>query len=221
MLTSPTSTPRSGLFHAPGRPLAPARTDAVLQVLTTELTAAAVDHGLQVIDQADPDQIVLRGENLDLARVCDFAEAALKQTVRHLPADLIGGTNVTRLDGVLQHRHPRLPYRRALRIVASRGWRLALGDELTADAQASLVRFCGHLPVLVMHLAGQPQPGHGDATGNGVSYVVPWGGEVLRAELPAAPQARAAVCCLHLPRLLDFVLGLDAAAHSVDQVAAG
>lgn len=214
MLTSPTSIPRSGLFHAPGRPLAPARTAQVRRVLVAELTAAASDHGLQVIDQSDPDQIVLRGTNLDLARVCDFAEAALKQTVRRLPADLIGGANVTRLDGVLQHRHPRLPYRRALRIVASRGWRLALGDELTDDAQASLVRFCGHLPVQVMHLAGQPQPGHGDASGNGVSYVVPWGGEVLRAELPSGAQAGSAACCLRLDRLLDFVLGLDTAAHA-------
>jgi hypothetical protein len=214
MLTSPTSIPRSGLFHAPGRPLAPARTAQVRRLLAAELTAAASDHGLQVIDQADPDQIVLRGHNLDLARVCDFAEAALKQTLRRLPADLIGGANVTRLDGVLQHRHPRLPYRRALRIVASRGWRLALGDELTDDARASLVRFCGHLPVQVMHLAGQPQPGDGAATGNGVSYVVPWGGEVLRAEVPAGAQAGTAACCLRLDRLLDFVLGLDAAAHA-------
>lgn len=214
MLTSPTSIPRSGLFQAPGRPLAPARTDAVRQVLTTELTSAAVDHGLQVIDQADADQIVLRGEGLDLARVCDFAEAALKQTVRHLPADLIGGANVTRLDGVLQHRHPRLPYRRALRIVAARGWRLALGDELTADAQASLVRFCGHLPVQVMHLAGQPQPGTGDSSASGLSYVVPWGGEAFRAVVPSAASSAAAVCCLRVDRLLDFVLGLDTTAQA-------
>lgn len=215
MMTSPTSTPRSGLFHAPGRPLAPARTDAVRRVLTTELTAAAVDHGLQIVDQTDADQIVLRGGGLDLARVCDFAEAALKQTVRHLTADLIGGANVTRLDGVLQHRHPRLPYRRALRIVAARGWRLALGDELTADAQASLVRFCGHLPVQVMHLAGQPQPGTGDADSSGVSYVMPWGGEVLRAQVPPAARPGTTMCCLRVDRLLDFVLGLDASAHAV------
>ncbi|MEZ4386105.1 MAG: hypothetical protein R3D98_00725 [Candidatus Krumholzibacteriia bacterium] len=208
-MSSPTSIPRSGLFQAPGRPLAPARTEQVRRLLADEMSAAVADQGLRVVNRGNTAVLILHGQDLGLTQICEFAEAALKRAVRRLTADLIGGANVTRLDGVLASRHPRLPYRRALRIVAGRGWRLSLGDELTPEAQASLVRFCNHLPVQVMLLAGQPQPGQGDPHRSGLSYVVPWGGEALRAEVPAGDQTGPVVCRLHLDRLLQFVLGLD------------
>jgi len=211
MLSTNPSVPRSKLFRAPGEPLASEAMDEVRRILARELGDAVADQGLRLEPSADPSLLVLRGGDLSLNRLCDFAEASLKRVVRRLTADLIGGANVTRLDGALQHRHPRLPYRRALRIVSARGWRLSLGEELTADAAASLVRFCGLLPVQVMLLPGQPQPGAEAPTRPGLSYVLPWGGEVLRGELPEPGQGGPALCRFHLDRLLQFVLGLDSA----------
>jgi len=209
MLSTTDSIPRSALFQAPGEPLPPEGLQRVREVLTAELAATVADHGLRLEPSADPDIRILRGRDLDLPWLCDFAEAALKRAVRRLSADLIGGSNVTRLDGTLANRHPRLPYRRALRIVAARGWRLALGDELTTEAQASLVRFCGLLPVQVMMLSGQPQPASSDTSKPGLSYILPFGGEALRGELPASGDGGPAVCRFHLDRLLQFVLGLN------------
>ena len=211
MSTTDPAVPRSTLFQPPGRPLAPARQDRVRQLLSAELTAAVADHGLRLEASADPALQVLRGGDLGLGGFCDFAEATLKRAVRRLSADLIGGANVTRLDGTLAHRHPRLPYRRALRIVGARGWRLALGEELTDEAQASLVRFCGLLPVQVLMLPGQPRPASIDGRRAGLSYVLPWGGEVLRGEIASvdADADGPVLCRFHLDRLLRFVLGLD------------
>lgn len=211
MLSTTPSVPHSTLFQAPGSPVEPATIAEVRQVLARELADAVADQGLRLEPSADPSLQVLRGNDLSLSWLCDFAESALKRAIRRLPADLIGGPNVTRLDGTLNHRHPRLPYRRALRIVASRGWRLSLGDELGADAEASLVRFCGLLPVQIMFLPGQPQPESSVPSRPGVSYVLPWGGEVLRGELPEPGAGGPAVCRFHLDRLVQFVLGLEAA----------
>jgi len=126
-----------------------------------------------------------------------------------MSAELVGGSCVTRLDRSLTHGHPRLPYRRALRIVGGRGWRLALGDELTAEAQASLVRFCGLLPVQIMYLPGQPAPASLAPESQGLSYVLPWGGEALRGELPLHGDLGPAVCRIRVDRLLQFILGVD------------
>jgi hypothetical protein len=202
------SIPRSGLDRAPGSAPAPQRLQAVRQALTDELEAMAIDHGLQLETGADPDERILRSADLDLNWLCDFIEAGLKRVVRRLPADLIGGTNVTRLDRVLTHGHPRLPYRRALRIVGSRGWRLPLGEDLPAAAQASLVRFCGLLPVQVMFLAGQPAPDSLPGGCQGVSYVLPFAGEALRGECAAADQPDGTVCRFRIDRLLQFVLAV-------------
>lgn len=206
--------PRSGLLQAPGHPLPPDALGQVREILTSELTATIADHGLRLETSADPGQHIMRGQDLTLAGLCDFAEAALKRAVRRLSADLIGGPNVTRLDGTLSLRHPRLPYRRALRIVGARGWRLALGDELTVESQASLVRFCGLLPVHVMFLPGQPQPTTCDTSRPGLSYILPWGGEVMRGALSAPGANQQTVCQIRLDRLVQFVLGLDGPASN-------
>jgi hypothetical protein len=201
---------RSGQFHAPGRPLPPQRLAEVRRVLGAELQALTADHGLRLESGRDPAERLVRTTGLDLHWLCGFAEAGLKRLTRSLSADLIGGANVTRLDRTLTLAHPRLPYRRAVRIVSGRGWRLALGDELPPPAAASLVRFCGHLPVQILYLPGQPQPASLAAGRQGFHYIAPWGGQVMAADLPLPAAPGPAVCRFRLDRLLLAMLGLTA-----------
>ena len=201
--------PRSVKFQAPGEAPTAEHVGRVRAVLIAALDAMVADHGFRLETGADPNEGILRRDGLTLPWLCDFMEAGLKRTVRHLDAELIGGANVTRLDQTITHSHPRLPYRRALRIVGRRGWRLPLGDDLPADAQASLVRFCGLLPVQIMFLPGQPHPS-GLASGHqGLSYILPWAGETLRGELPAPGLPGPSVCRIRIDRLLQFILGLE------------
>ena len=211
------AAPRSGKFVAPGTVPSANRLIRVRQALSDELTAMAADHGFEI--DADPasDEWIARRDGLTLPWLCDFVEAGLKRAISGMSADIIGGPCVTRLDRSLTHSHPRLPYRRALRIVGGRGWRLALGDDLHGEAQASLVRFCGLLPVQVMFLPGQPRPASLAPHRQGVSYVLPWAGEALHGELPLNGADGPAVCRLRLDRLLQFLLGLeDSTAVSAD-----
>ena len=104
--------------------------------------------------------------------------------------------------------HPRLPYRRALRIVGGRGWHLNLGDDLPPEVQASLIRFCGLLPVQVLYLPAQVQPASRAPATQGFCTLVPWGGQIMQAVLPLAGQAGEAVFSLRGDGLLQFVLGL-------------
>jgi hypothetical protein len=209
MLTASDGIPRSGKFIAPGSVPTVARIKRVRETLTDELQAMVADHGFQLERGADQDERILRRDDLSLPWLCDFVEAGLKRAARRFPADLIGGANVTRLDRTITHGHPRLPYRRALRIVASRGWRLPLGEELPAAAQGSLVRFCGLLPVQVMYLPGQPGPASLPPNRQGLSYILPWAGEALRGELPLPGTDGPAVCRFRVDRLLQFILGLE------------
>jgi hypothetical protein len=209
MHASPDALPRSGKFVAPGSIPAPDRVAAVRQILVEELAAVTAEHGLRLESGAGPDERVVSDADLNLPWLSEFVETGLKRVIRGMSAELIGGPSVTRLDRSLTMGHPRLPYRRALRIVGSRGWRLALGDDLTPEAQASLVRFCGLLPVQVMYLPDQPAPASLAAGRQGLSYVLPWGGEALRGELPLNAGAEPAVCRIRVDRLLRFILGVD------------
>lgn len=200
--------PQSGLFQAPGQPISPEKTLEVRRVLICALEDMVADHGFRLEVGADPDERILRRDDLTLPWLCDFIEAGLKRAIRHLSADLIGGANVTRLDSTVSHSHPRLPYRRALRIVSGRGWRLALGEDISEPAQASLVRFCGLLPVQVISLPGQPRTTSLAANLQGVSYFLPLAGEALRGELPLPGIEGPAVCRFRIDRLLQFILGL-------------
>ena len=205
----PPNIPRSRKFTAPGRIPAPARIQHLRQTLIAELQAVATDHDLHLETSDNDDERLLRRHDQTLPWLCDFLETGLKRTARRFSADLIGGANVTRLDRTITHGHPRLPYRKALRIVGSRGWRLTLGDELPQDAQASLVRFCGLLPVQIMYLPGKPGPGDAVGPRQGLSYVLPWAGEALRAEMSVDDETGPAVCRFRIDRLLQFILGLS------------
>jgi hypothetical protein len=206
-MMTPADIPRSVKFTAPGSVPSADRVRRVRAALVAELTAAAADHGLLLQPGADPDELLIHHEDLALPWLCDFVESSLKRVARRFPADLIGGANVTRLDRVITHGHPRLPYRRALRIAGSRGWRVTLGDDLSEDAAASLVRFCGLLPVQVMFLPGQPGPASLPQGCQGLAYVLPWAGEAVRGELPLF--GGMGTCRFRVESLLQFVLGLD------------
>jgi hypothetical protein len=209
MLTASNGLPRSGKFQAPGSVPATMRIRDVRDALTGELQAMVADHGFRLEIGADEDERILRRDDLSLPWLCDFVEAGLKRAARRFSADLIGGANVTRLDRSITHGHPRLPYRRALRIVSGRGWRLPLGEDLPAEAQGSLVRFCGLLPVQVIYPPGQPVPASMPDGRQGLSYILPWAGEALRGELPLPGTDGPAVCRFRIDRLLQFILGLD------------
>ncbi len=204
--------PRSLKFVAPGTVPSPARVARVRRALIDELEVMAADHGFRLESSPDLDERVVRRDDLSLPWLCDFVEAGLKRAIRCMSADLIGGPCVTRLDRSLTHSHPRLPYRRALRIVSKRGWRLPLGEDLPSGAQASLVRFCGLLPVQIMYLPGQPGPTSLSHRRQGLSYVLPWAGEALQGELPLDGAAGPAVCRFRLDRILQFMLGVEDAA---------
>ena len=205
--TSPTLH-RSGKFIAPGHPLPPERLALVRQALHAELRALAADHGLDLQPGQGPDEHLLQGCDASLNRLCDLAESVLKRLALCLSADLIGGANVTRLDRSIALPHPRLPYRRTVRIVSGRGWRLSLGDRLPAAAQASLVRFCGLLPVQMLYLPGQPRPACVPPDRQGMHYLLPWGGLAIEAEAPLPAATGSGLCRLHGDRLLHFLLGL-------------
>ena len=203
------SIPQSAKFTAPGRIPASERIQPIRQTLIAELHSVAADNDLRLEPGDDDDERLLRSHDLTLPWLSDFVETSLKRAARGFSADLIGGANVTRLDRTITHGHPRLPYRKALRIVGSRGWRLSLGDELPLDAQASLVRFCGLLPVQIMYLPGQPGPREVSGPRQGLSYVLPWAGEAIGCEAPLTGDAGPSVCRFRIDRMLQFILGLD------------
>ncbi len=201
------SIPRSVLFQAPGRPLAASRQRLAYERVTEHLLAAAAEYGWRAeTGVAAGGPLLLHADAMAPAYLGDGLEAILDRAAACLDADLIGGANVTRLDRSLTCAHARLPYRKALRVANSRGWSLALGEEIPAGAQGTLVRFCGLLPVQVPFLPGQPRPAAFDAAAHGLVYILPLAGEAIRAEVDSA--SSGSVCRLDLDRLLQFCLGL-------------
>lgn len=206
------SIPHSVLFQAPGRPLAASRERQARQRVTEQVCRAFTELGWRVIVAGSPAAPWhfaaapwhFAPESVSPVQLGDALEAVLKQAAACLDADLIGGANVTRLDRSITCGHARLPYRKALRVANGRGWSLALGEEIPADAQATLIRFCGLLPVQVMCLPGQPRPAEFAPAGHGLLYLVPLAGEVLRAEVGAD----GASCRVDLDRFLQYCLGL-------------
>jgi asparaginyl-tRNA synthetase len=95
--------------------------------------------------------VEIEERDLDLAGLMDLQEELIKDVARHLDADLLGGPNVTRLDRMIQREHPRLTYREALAILNRLGWSMPFGEDFHRDAEATLVRHCGNLPVHVTH----------------------------------------------------------------------
>ncbi len=203
--------PRSVLFQPPGVPPTAQQRARVQDRVVTELQAMAATHEFDLQRRGDTQLWRVERDGLSLPWLGDLLEAGLKRAAACLDADLIGGANVTRLDRTVSLGHPRLPYRKALRVANGRGWELALGEEIPREAQATLIRFCGLLPMQVLYLAGQPRPGSIAGGAQGLSYMLPLAGEALRAEIRPDGDRSLAVCCLDLDRLLQFFLGLGSA----------
>ncbi len=89
--------------------------------------------------------------DLTLDELLDLQEQLLKAIAAELGVELLGGANVTRLDRMIQQEHPRLTYREALDVLNARGWSMPFGEDFHRDAEATLSRYCGNLPVQVTH----------------------------------------------------------------------
>jgi len=206
--------PRSVLFRAPGQPVSPRRRREVHTTVVEVVCELATEHGFTVAAAADGRTLRFEREETTLAHLGDLAEAGLKRAASRLSANLIGGPNVTRLDRVIDASHPRLPYRRVVRVVNGRGWNLALGEALPPAALATLIRFCALLPVQILYLPGQPRPRALVDQEQGLAYALPYAGETLRGEIRSGGERGRALARLDVDRFLQFLLGLEA----VDQV---
>jgi len=122
-------------------------------------------------------------QDLDLDGLCDLQERLLKHVAAGLGADLLGGRAVTRLDRLLNMELPRVTYREALAIINDRGWSMPFGEDLHRDAEATLIRYCGHRPVLVTHFPAALKPfnqrldPHDHEVTLSVEMILPWAGE--------------------------------------------
>jgi aspartyl/asparaginyl-tRNA synthetase len=147
------------------------------------------------------------GTDLSLDDLTDLQEGLLKAVAFNLGADLLGGRDVTRLDRMLHVSHPRIKYRQALEILGTRGWSIPFGEELHAEAEATLTRFCGNLPFMVTHLpVDQADPSNEDVAVN-VAYILPYSGITMEGSVRPGDQPRAGFS-LGLGHLLQYLMGL-------------
>ena len=147
------------------------------------------------------------GRDLSLDDLTDLQEDLLKAVAFNLGADLLGGRDVTRLDRMLHVSHPRIKYKQALEILGSRGWSIPFGEELHAEAEATLTRFCGNLPFMVTHLpVDQADPSNEDV-GVNVAYILPYSGITMEGSVLPGDPPRAGFN-LGLGHLLQYLMGL-------------
>jgi aspartyl/asparaginyl-tRNA synthetase len=154
------------------------------------------------------------GRDLSLDDLTDLQEDLLKAVALKLGADLLGGRDVTRLDRMVQVSHPRLTYRKALEILAARGWDIPFGDALHHEAEATLTRFCGNLPFMVTHLpATRKIEGATDDPADprvtvSVEYILPYSGITMEGSVRPGEPDRAGFS-LGLGHLLQYLMGLE------------
>ncbi len=149
--------------------------------------------------------------DLNLDQLCELQEELLRTVAADLSADLLGGRQVTRLDRMITLEHGRLTYRAALEILNQRGFSLEFGQLLDSEAEASLSRYCGGLPVMVTHLPASQRffttriDSHDPETTLSVNYILPYGGccfdgavresdpEAMRQRIKETPQPSTTV----------------------------
>ena len=150
--------------------------------------------------------------DLSLAELTDLMEDLLKTVAFDLGADLLGGRHVTRLDRMLHVCHPRLTYGQALEVLDARGWSIPFGDELHPEAEATLTRFCGNLPLLVTHLPTNKTDSLTDPSGGAdamsVAYILPYAGITMEGSVRPENPPRSGFS-LGLGRLLQYLMGLE------------
>lgn len=135
-------------------------------------------------------------QDLDLDQLCHLQEDLLRTVAADLSADLLGGRQVTRLDRMITLEHPRMTYRQALDILNQRGWSLSFGEELPAEAEASLCRFGGNLPVMVTNLPASLRffttriDDTDSETTLSVDYILPYGGQAFDGAVRETDPAR-------------------------------
>jgi hypothetical protein len=157
----------------------------------------------------DTTAVALATRTRSVEGLCDFLEWLVKEVAGCLHADLIGGANVTRLDRMLRLAHARLDHGEARTILARRGFVLAPGGAPDPEAVASLIRYCGLLPV---QLTGCGASGGSAATG--MLYLLPFAGIAGRGMI----RRSGAGAVLQVEALLSYLLGRErariAAAHA-------
>ena len=146
-------------------------------------------------------------ESLDLDELCGLQERLLKAVAADLGAELLGGRHVTRLDRMLALDHPRVTYREALAILNERGWSLPFGEDLHRDAEATLSRYCGHLPCFVTHLPAALKPFNLQVDPAdpeqclAAEYILPYAGETMDGGVRETDAARLAESLENSPTL--------------------
>jgi aspartyl/asparaginyl-tRNA synthetase len=154
------------------------------------------------------------GRNFSLDELTDLQEDLLKTVALGLGADLLGGRDVTRLDRILHVAHPRLTYRKALEVLAPRGWSIPHGQEIPAAAEPVLTRFCGNLPFMVTHLPAGLDDGLGladpadQASTLSMTYILPYAGITMKGRVRAGDPPIAGFS-LGLGHLLQYLMGLE------------
>lgn len=186
------------------------------------------------IDDVDPSYmagfkyVAAAIRDLTLDDVADLQIELIKTVTGRLSAELLGGRQVTRLDRTLSCDHPRLTYKDALKVLNERGWDLVFGDRIHSQAQDTLTRHCGNLPVLVTHL-----PVEWDQSGieinlkdpsvtNSLQYILPYAGLAMTGavrsnnpELSGGRHFTLGTFGLEMPRLLQFLMGVESILDAV------
>ncbi len=158
--------------------------------------------------------LTLRGKDLDLPALADLMEDLLKDVTAHLGVELLGGRQVTRLDRSLQVPFPRLNHDQAVAAAGLRGWRLEPGQTFTPQIEATLVRHCGNLPLLLTGWPEGPKPDLAPLGGGmaaRIKCIVPYAGEIMDGGVYADGRAGFS---LGLNRLLQYVMGLGSVADT-------
>lgn len=186
------------------------RVIGLLQALHSDQTASDPRDG--IVEGVQFKSTVPWRDDADARAVTGHLERTLKATAYALNAGLIGGGNVTRLERMIQAKHPRITYREALAILGRRGFGLQLGDLLNSGAAACLTYRCGNLPVQVTHCPDES-----------IAYLLPFVGEAARASIrPTAPASLSERDThlldvqVHIERLVDYFLAADRRSVSSD-----
>lgn len=160
--------------------------------------------------------ITARSTALGMNELADLMENLLKDVTGSLGAELLGGTQVTRLDRSLHSPHLRLRHSEAVVAAHDRGWEVGAGDDLSPDVEATLVRNGGNLPLLVTHWPATLKAGLvtcEPGVSARIKYLAPYAGEIMDGGIESDTMPRAGFS-LGIGRLLQYLMGLGSIADT-------